>query len=113
MQQRTIADELEAKKREWAEQQRSHQNSLRIVQQAQQQSSLDSESLSGSESDTESEYQHVSARNTTHIRYKNQTPRVRRHIVNRLTLDKDNRSSNIMLVFLKEFRRREDQIKIE
>ncbi|XP_022672797.1 uncharacterized protein LOC111255275 isoform X2 [Varroa destructor] len=58
MQQRTIADELEAKKREWAEQQRSHQNSLRIVQQAQQQSSLDSESLSGSESDTESEYQH-------------------------------------------------------
>ncbi|OQR75192.1 hypothetical protein BIW11_08588 [Tropilaelaps mercedesae] len=58
VQQRAIADELEAKKREWAEQQRSHQNSLRVVQQAQQQSSLDSESLSDSESDTESEYQH-------------------------------------------------------
>ncbi|XP_003743331.1 pleckstrin homology-like domain family B member 2 [Galendromus occidentalis] len=57
LQQKAIAEELESKKRNWEDQQRSHQNNLKVVQQ-QQQSSLDSESLSGSESDTESEYQH-------------------------------------------------------
>ena len=75
LQQKAIAEELESKKRHWEDQQRSHQNNLKVVQQ-QQQSSLDSESLSGSESDTESEYQHVSSvacparlssRNTPHF----------------------------------------------